>query len=138
MSRAPLEQRARHLAHGFLRAAARLEAADVAVVLAGAIEERRAVVDRCAPCGQHLARRADIDVPLVVIGEVLPRERAVSARGFVEHRDMRLDPVLIDQPAEHLGRAVGAIAGEPGRIEVEAVHRPLDHALAIKDWTESG
>ena len=42
---------------------------------------------------------------------------------------MWLDAVLIDEPAQHLGRAVGAVAGEPGRIEVETVHRPLDHAL---------
>jgi hypothetical protein len=42
---------------------------------------------------------------------------------------MRLDPVLLDEPAQHLGRAVGAVAGEPSRIEVEAVDRPFDHAL---------
>jgi hypothetical protein len=42
---------------------------------------------------------------------------------------MRLDPMVIDEPAEHLGRAVGAVAGEPGRIEIEAVDRSLDHAL---------
>ena len=42
---------------------------------------------------------------------------------------MGLDAVLIDEPAQHLGRAVRAVAGEPGRIEVETVDRPLDHAL---------
>ena len=40
--------------------------------------------------------------------------------GFVEHEDVRLDPVLIDQPVQHLGRSIGGVADQLGRIEIEA------------------
>jgi hypothetical protein len=46
---------------------------------------------------------------------------------------MRLDAVLIEQPVEHLGRAIGAGAHEPGGIEAEAIHRALDHAPGGQD-----
>ena len=49
--------------------------------------------------------------------------------GFVEHGDVRLDPVLIDQPIQHLGRSIGGVADQLGRIEIEACERALDHAL---------
>jgi hypothetical protein len=61
----------------------RLEAADLAVVLAGAIEELIIVHDR-ALAGQYLAARADIDVPLVVIGEVRARKNPIGSFGLVE------------------------------------------------------
>ena len=56
----------------------------------------------------------------MVIGEVVARECAVLARRFVEHSHMRFDALLINQPAEHLGRAIGAVAHKPGGIEIEA------------------
>ena len=46
---------------------------------------------------------------------------------------MRLDAMLVDQPADHLSRAVSAIAHESGRIEVEALHRTFDHAFGGED-----
>ena len=52
--------------------------------------------------------------------------------GFVEHRDVRLDPALMDQPGQLLGRAVGGVGGQPLGLEAEAVLRPLDHALALR------
>ena len=53
-----------------------------------------------------------------------PREKgAVRASRFVEHGHMRLDAMLVDQPAGHLGRTIGAVAHEP-----EAIHGALDHA----------
>jgi hypothetical protein len=42
---------------------------------------------------------------------------------------VRLDPVLVDQPGKHLGRAVAAVAEEPARIGVEPFERALNHAL---------
>jgi len=54
----------------------------------------------------------------MVVGEVVARESAIR---FVEHRHMRFDAMLMDQPAEHLGRAIGTVAHEPGRIETEAI-----------------
>ena len=47
---------------------------------------------------------------------------------------MRLDAVLIDQPAEHLGRAIGAVAHELGRVEVEALHRPFHHSFGSQHF----
>jgi hypothetical protein len=49
--------------------------------------------------------------------------------GFVEYRDVRLDPVLIDQPVQHLGCSIGGVADQLSRIEIEAFERALDHAL---------
>jgi hypothetical protein len=51
------------LSSGFLWAAARLEAAGLAVVLAGAIQELVVVQDR-ARAGQHLANRTEGDIAL--------------------------------------------------------------------------
>src|SRR5947207_2683016 len=47
----------------------------------------------------------------------------------VEDRDVRLDPLLMNQPVQHLGRAIGAVADEALGVEIEACNRPLDHAL---------
>jgi hypothetical protein len=70
----------------------------------------------------------------MIVGEIVAREGPVLTCRLVEHGHMRLDPVLIDQPAEHLGRAIGAIAHEPSGVETEAVHRALDHALSGEDF----
>ena len=60
---------------------------------------------------QLLPARAGVEIAGVVIGEVGAAEGAVAALGFVEHRDMRLDPALMHQPGEVLGRAIGAVGG---------------------------
>src|SRR5215831_11130975 len=49
----------------------------------------------------------------MIVAEIVAREGPVLTCRLVEHGYMRLDSVLIDQPAEHLGRAIGAIAHEP-------------------------
>jgi hypothetical protein len=59
------------------------------------------------------------------------REGAVGALGLVEHRDVRLDPTIVDQPVEH--RPIGGVADQPGGIEIEALHRAVDHALGCQD-----
>src|SRR5690348_3170890 len=56
----PFVDRARHLARGRLRAAPGLERTGVAVVLAGAIEQRRPVVHHRALGGEHLAAWAEV------------------------------------------------------------------------------
>jgi hypothetical protein len=38
-----------------------------------------------------------------VISEVLAREGPVDTLGFVEYRDVRLDPAMVNEPVEHLG-----------------------------------
>lgn len=45
---------------------------------------------------------------------------------------MPFDAVLMDQPAEHVSRTIGAVAHEPGGTETEAFHRAFDHALCGK------
>jgi hypothetical protein len=80
-----------------------------------------------------LPARADVEIAGVVIGEVGAAEGAVAALGFVEDRDMRLDPALMHQPGEVLGRAVGAIGGEPNRPEAEAFLGSLNHGSGRAD-----
>src|ERR1700690_3859886 len=42
---------------------------------------------------------------------------------------MRFDAMLIDQPAEHVGRAIGTVAHKLDGMQTEAFHRAFDHAL---------
>jgi hypothetical protein len=62
---------------------------------------------------------AAIDVPGMVVGEGLAREGPVGAGRLVEDGHVRLDPVLVDQPAEHLSGAIGAVAEKPAWIKIE-------------------
>jgi hypothetical protein len=41
---------------------------------------------------------------------------------------VRLDPALVDQSVQHLGRALSGIADQLFRTEIKAVERALDHA----------
>src|SRR4029450_1113994 len=83
--------------------------------------------------GERLAAGAGVDIALMVISELLAREGAVVAGGLIEHGHMRRDAMLISQPAEHLGRAVGAVAEKAAGIEIEAINGPLDHPLCRQD-----
>src|SRR5205085_1246211 len=76
---------------------------------------------------EFLAGRADVAVAFVVIDKVVTRERAVGALGFIEDRDVRLDPPLLHQPSEILGRAVAGIARQPLGPQAEALLRAIDH-----------
>jgi hypothetical protein len=58
---------------------------------------------------EDLSGWAAIGVTGVVVDEVLAREGAVTALGFVEHWDVRFDAAVMDEPVQHLGRAVGAV-----------------------------
>ena len=69
----------------------------------------------------------------MVVGEVGSLEGAVAALGLVEDRDVRLDPALMNQPGEHLGRAVGAVGGQPFRVEAEAILGAVDHGACRAD-----
>ncbi|MEO1602827.1 MAG: hypothetical protein AAFU49_20625 [Pseudomonadota bacterium] len=40
---------------------------------------------------------------------------------------MRLDPLFVDEPGEHLGVAIGRVADEATGIKIEPVAGPLDH-----------
>jgi hypothetical protein len=85
------------------------------------------------PPAEFLPGRADIAVTFVIIGKVVAREGAVAAPGFVEDGDVRLDPALLGQSVQHLGRPIGAVANQTNGIKLEALHRPLDHSLGSED-----
>lgn len=54
-----------------IRTTSGFESTSCAVVFAGAVEQRRIVIDESARGGQRLAARAEVDIALVVIGEVV-------------------------------------------------------------------
>ena len=90
------------------------------IVLARTVEDCRFIVHQ-RPCGgEGFAIGAAIDVPGMVISEVRARESSIGTGRLVEDGHMRLDPVLVEQPPEPLGRAIGAVAEKPARIKVEA------------------
>ena len=70
---------AQHLAGRRVWTAARLERAHVTVVLAGAVEQRRAIIDQRAAAGEPFAGRTDIDVAPMIVGEVLAFECPVGS-----------------------------------------------------------
>ena len=86
----------------------------------------RQPIDRLA-LPEFLPGRADIDVGLVTVGEVGPFKGPVQALRLVEDRNVRLDPMFMNRPAEHLGRAVGAVSGQPLGIQAEAIRGSRDH-----------
>jgi hypothetical protein len=84
------------------------------------------------PSAAFQAAKIVIADPLVVVGEIVARKGAVGMLGFVEDWDVRLDPLVMSQPAEHLGRAVGGVADQSGGVESEGFERALDHALGCR------
>src|SRR5712672_315816 len=125
---------ARNLPGGRLRTAPLLQRTALAIEFAGAISHHAVLIDERTrhpidflSLPEFLAGRADVAVAFVVIDKVVTRERAVGALGFVEDRDVRLDPPLLHQPSEILGRAVAGIAREPLGPQAEALLRAIDH-----------
>ena len=73
-----------------LRTATWHELAGVAVIFAGAIEHCRPIIYHGTGGSQHLASRADVDVALLIVGEVFPKERPVGTAqsgGHLEYLD---------------------------------------------------
>lgn len=59
------------------------------------------------------------------------KEGAIPALGFVEDRDMRLDPLLMDQPIQHLGRAVCSVADQPWTHRDQVFERTRSYAVPL-------
>src|SRR6516225_12097985 len=74
----------------------------------GAIEENIAIVDPACRV-QKLALRAYIDVPILVEGKVLSAQRAIFVLGFLNDRNVRSDPLLVDDPVERRRRSVRSV-----------------------------
>src|SRR5450756_1115000 len=119
---------ARDLASWFLWAALRFEWANIAVELAGAIQKRLALVHGAAR-PKPLSAREVVDVVGRVISKVAAREGADIPLRFVEHRDMRCDAFLLDQPVQHRSRPVRGIPDKPLWLETKALFGPFDHGL---------
>ena len=123
--------RAQHLATGIAGTAAIPQRAGVAVGFAGTV-----LVDavggwlglRCAAflpvTAQRLAAGAGIAVGLVIVDEVGTTEAAVAA-ALLEHRDVRLDAALVDQPRKVRSIAIAGI----GRKALGPVAEPLVRAI---------
>src|SRR5215468_2730984 len=121
--------RARYSPRCLLGATARLQCASIAIALAGQVKHGSTIVHQCSGRGEYLAAGTAVHVTYVVIGEVLAREDPVRAGRLIEDGNVRLDAVLVNQPAEHLGRTIAAVAEEPAWIEIEPFERALNHAL---------
>src|SRR5579885_1055873 len=104
-----LVDRARYFSSRCVRATSWSQGTSIAVSLACSIEQGIAVVHARACRCQRLSARAGINVLGRIKAEVVAGEGAILARRFVEHGHMRLDPLLIDQPVQHLGRAIGTV-----------------------------
>ena len=63
----------------------------------------------------------------------IPAQRTILAPRFVDDRNVRRDPLLIDNPIERLGRAIGRIGGKVLRLEVKSFLGSLDHRLRRAD-----
>jgi hypothetical protein len=118
--------RAQHFAGRSVGAAARLQRAWPAVVHAGPVAEqivfRHTGPRRGEPPAivlEDLAGRAAVGVTGVVVGEVLARESAVGET--CRTPGCALDPALMDQPVQHLGRAVAGVRNQSLRPQVEAI-----------------
>src|SRR5262245_4754977 len=99
--------------------------ASIAIALAGDVKHRGTVVYQRSSRGEGHAAGTAVDVTCMVLGEVLAREGPVCASRLVEHYNVRFDPMLVEQPAEHLGRAIAAVTEEPARIEIEPFERAI-------------
>src|SRR5260370_5794662 len=98
--------RAQNLAGRCIGAAARFQRALPAVARAGAVTDQIVVWHtgprRCEPPAvvlEGFPGRAAVSVTGVILGEVLAREGARCALGFVEHRNLSLQHPVMPEPA---------------------------------------
>ena len=110
---------ARDFACRIVRAALGLKRAGLAVALAGEVNHRavlrQAVTWLCESAvvfPQLFAARADIKVAIRIEGDVAAGEGSVRALCLVDQVHVRLDPALVHQPPDHLGRAVARISDQ--------------------------
>jgi hypothetical protein len=123
----------RQLTSRHFRTTPRLQFAGVAVMFAGAIEQCRPIIHQSSGRGQHLAGWTDVDIGFLIVGEVFARERPIVAGRLVEHRNLRLDRALVDQPPQHLGCPVGTVGGQALGTEPEAIFGALNHCACCTD-----
>jgi hypothetical protein len=69
----------------------------------------------------------------LIVDEVFAGERPIVASRLVEHRNVRLDRVLVNEPPQHLGRPVSTIGGQSLGTEPEAIFGALNHCTCRTD-----
>src|SRR6185437_13861029 len=123
---------ARDFAFGCLRTAPGLQRTRTTVRDPCAIKQCRPVVN-IARRVQQLTHRTDIDITCLIEGEVIPAQRAILAPRLVDDRNVRRDPLLVDNPIERLRRAIGRVGGKVVRLEVKSLLGSLNHRLRRTD-----
>lgn len=137
-----------HLTRRFFRTAARFQSTAIAIGLAGPVTEHAIFIlfllsglCKC-PAGllQFLAAWTGVDILLSIIGEISPLECVVLAPRFVDHRNMRRDPALLNKPVEHFALAVSGVRDQAFRLDAEGIadavdHRPHRSNLGLADRT---
>src|SRR5258705_4098091 len=120
--------RALDLASRFVWAATGFERARPAIVLAGSVVDHLVLHHTATRHGEPsavalegLASRAPVGVADMVVSEVLAREGAVWALGFVEDWDVRLDPTVMNKPVQQLGPAIGSCTSHTEQSASRAV-----------------
>ncbi len=63
-------------------------------------QDRLAIVDQFARRRKGLTRWAGVDIALLIEREVLPAEGPILALRLVDHRDVRRDILVLDEPVE--------------------------------------
>src|SRR5919204_4559200 len=81
-----------------LWAALRFQRTGTAVAHAGHIQKCLPIVDQPARRREGLAGRADVYIALPVEGEVFPAERPILTLRLIDHRDVRRNLLIVDQP----------------------------------------
>src|SRR5215468_1813989 len=93
-----------------------------------AIEENIAIVDPACRV-QKLALQTYIDVPILVEGKVLSAQPAIFALGFLNDRNVRSDPLLVDDPVQRRRRSVGSVRCKTFGLQAEALFSAVNHRL---------
>ena len=83
---------------------------------------------------QLFAAGTDIDVGFGVEDEVAAGKGSVHTLGFVHQFHVRLDPALVHQPPDHVGRAVTRVGDQARRREIKSLSRAIEHGLGRADF----
>jgi hypothetical protein len=82
---------------------------------------------------QLFAAGANIEVAFGVLDEVAARKSSVRSLGLVHQFHVRLDPTLVHQPPDHLGRAVSCVGDQGRRDDKANVTMPSSAVLVASD-----
>src|SRR5258708_19984747 len=90
-----------------------LEQATTTITRFCPIEKCLPIIDHLARRREDLVRRADVNVTVFVEREILPTEGPILAFRLVDHRDIRSDVLVFDNPVEVRSSPLSAISSAP-------------------------